>query len=450
MNKKLMILGMVVTLVLGCMVKKVTKLEAPEGSVKVDLTGMSKEQQEVAKGMINEIIPLIKAGKSTDEVLRTLQDAEGKKVTRYQVEVGESPSRGPKDAKVTIIEFSDFQCPFSKKVQTTLGDIIKKYPQQVKHVYKQNPLPFHKDAPLAAEAALAAGAQGMFWEMHDIIFENQNQLKEENLLDHAQKLGLDVEKFKADLTSHKFKPQVDGELQQAAKVGASGTPAFFINGRFLSGAQPLESFVKIVDEELSGKAIPFKWGTSVKEEKKEAKRVEEDPNKIYTVPVGTSPVKGPKNAPITFIAYNDFQCPFSKRVQPTIDQLMKNNPQNVKIVFKHFPLGFHKDAIGAAEAAMAAGAQGKFWEMHDKIFANQEKISIDNLKGYAQELKLNMTKFNADLESHRFKPAIDEDTQTAGQLGVRGTPTVFVNGKKVVGAKPVEEFQKIIDEFLKK
>jgi len=453
MNKKLIFIGIVITLVLGYESVKVTKLEgktSPDEAISVDLTGMNAEQREMAKSMINEITSLIKAGKTEGEIIKIMQEREAKKITRYRVEVGDSPSRGPQDAKVTIIEFSDFQCPFSKRVQPTIKKILEKYPQDVRHVYKQHPLAFHKDAPLASEASLAAEEQGKFWEMHDVIFENQKQLKEENLLKYAGDLGLDIEQFKADLKDHKFKLQVDREAQQAVKIGATGTPAFFVNGRFLSGAKPLESFVKVIDEELSGKKIAFKWGKNVKDERKKGKRVEEDPNKIYKVPIGDAPTKGPKDAPITVVGFQDFQCPFSKRSLSTLEQLIKAYSNQVKLAFKNFPLGFHKQAGIAAEVAMAAGAQGKFWEMHDKIFANQKQLSIDNLKSYAQELNLDMKKFNDDLDSHRFKKVIDEDMKIGRGAGVRGTPTFFINGRKLVGAKPLAEFQKVIDGLLKK
>ena len=441
---------MVFLVLFGCTSVKVQKLEIDtKEAISVDITGMNAEQQDVAKGMIDEIIPLIKAGKTESEIIKILQERESKKITRYRVEVGDSPFKGPEDAKVTIIEFTDFQCPFCSRVQPTLKKILEKYPQDVRKVFKQHPLTFHKDAPLAAEASLAAGAQGKFWEMKEILFNNQKKLKEENLVEYAQNLGLDIEKFKADLRDHTYKEQVDRESKQAVTLGATGTPAFFVNGRYLSGAKPLDAFVKVIDEELSGKKVPFKWGKNVKDGKKKKQGKKEDPNKIYTVPVGKSPYKGPKDAPVTVVMFQDFQCPFSNRSQATIKQLIETYPNQIKLAFKNYPLPFHKDAPLASEAALAAGEQGKFWEMHDKIFANQKKLKIDNLKSYAQELNLDMNKFNEDLENHQFKKVVDGDVKIAKSLGVRGTPTFFINGKKLVGAKPFTEFKKVIDPLIK-
>ena len=122
----------------------------------------------------------------------------------------------------------------------------------------------------------------------------------------------------------------------------------------------------------------------------------------------------------------------------------------VRVVFKHNPLPFHKDAGPASEAALAAGAQGKFWEMHDKLFANQKALKRANLETYATELGLNLAQFKADLDSGKFKAAIKADQALAAQFGARGTPGFFINGRNLRGAQPFANFKKIIDEEIKK
>ena len=448
MRMRLLLLVLIIFTMTGCALTQQSDQPSPDEVISIDITGMTPEQQETARSMIKSLVPLAREGKTEGQILDVLQEREAKKITRYRVEVGDSWTRGPDDAKVTIVEFTDFQCPFCSRVQTTLKKIRENYPNDVKFVFKHHPLAFHKDAPLAHEASLAAGDQGKFWEMEELLFKNQKNLKENNLIKYAQDLELDVEQFKADLASGKYKTQIESDTAQAVKLGATGTPAFFVNGRYLSGAKPYESFAKVIDEELSGKEIPFKWGTNVKNEKKKKarqdRRPQEDPNKIYSIPAGNSPSKGPKDAPITVVMFQDFQCPFSKRSQPTVQQLMDAYPGKIKVVFKNFPLGFHKQAGLAAEAAIAAGAQGKFWEMHDKIFTDQKQMGIETLKSYAEELDLDMEQFNEDLENHRYKKVVDDDIKLAKGAGVRGTPTFFINGKKLVGAKPLAEFQKVI------
>jgi protein-disulfide isomerase len=171
---------------------------------------------------------------------------------RVQVEaVG--PTRGPKDAKITIVEFSDFECPFCSRAKATVDDVLKAYPTQVKLYFRQFPLSFHPNAQKAAEAALCAHDQNKFWEMHDTMFGGQSELAVENLKEKAKKTGLNAEEFDKCLDSGKHAQAVAKDIEAGKKAGVSGTPAFFINGVFLSGAQPIEEFKKVIDQELAAK-----------------------------------------------------------------------------------------------------------------------------------------------------------------------------------------------------
>lgn len=161
------------------------------------------------------------------------------------------PSRGPEGAKVTIVEFSDFQCPFCSKAHDTVEEVMNAYPGKVRLVFRHFPLDFHQQAPKAAEASLCANEQGKFWEYHDVLFKNQSKLQVEDLKGHAQGLGLDAAKFGECLDSGKHAATVKTDTEAGHKVGVNGTPAFFINGQMLSGAQPLEEFKKIIDAELA-------------------------------------------------------------------------------------------------------------------------------------------------------------------------------------------------------
>jgi protein-disulfide isomerase len=149
------------------------------------------------------------------------------------------------------VEFSDFQCGYCKAVVGTLKEIQKNYAGQVRLVYRQYPIAaIHPDAFKAAEASLCAGAQGRFWELHDMMFEEQGSLKEEDLKVKAARLQLDIAAFNDCLQSGKSANRVKQDLREGSRAGVSGTPALFINGRFLSGAQPYEEIAKIIDEEL--------------------------------------------------------------------------------------------------------------------------------------------------------------------------------------------------------
>jgi protein-disulfide isomerase len=174
---------------------------------------------------------------------------------RSKVEIGGSPSRGSKDAPVTIVEFSDFQCTFCSRLSGTLREVEAKYGDKVKLVYRQFPVSqIHPFAEKAAEASLCAADQNQFWQMHDLMFESQNQLKEEDLKAKAAKLKLDTESFDKCLDSGKYAEKVKQDQKDGYILGISGTPALFVNGRFLSGALPLPDISKVIDEEIQNRA----------------------------------------------------------------------------------------------------------------------------------------------------------------------------------------------------
>jgi protein-disulfide isomerase len=392
--------------------------------------------------------------------------------TVFKAELGAAPVRGPKDAPITIVMWSDFQCPFCSRVEPTLTKVLDDYKGKVRIAWKDLPLPFHQNAMPAANAARAAGEQGKFWEMHDKLFANQANLDRPSLEKYASELGLNMGRFKAALDSEKFKKEIQADSDQGGKIGAHGTPAFFINGKFLSGAQPYESFKAKIDAELKtaegliGKGTPRGkvYEALMKDAKSEVPQAAapagaaaaqapagpETDKTVFQVQPGNSPAKGPKNAPLTVVVFSDFQCPFCQRVEPTLTQMEKEYDGKIRMIWKNYPLPFHQNAMPAAEAALAADAQGKFWPMHDKLFANNTALERPNLEKYAQELGLNMSRFKADLDSGKFKSIIEAETKEGSTLGVTGTPAVFINGRKISGAYPFDTFKKIADEELAK
>jgi protein-disulfide isomerase len=169
-----------------------------------------------------------------------------------RVEVAaDGPSRGPDDAPITIVEFSDFQCPFCRRAVPTLHEVMEKYPGKVRIVYRNLPLGSHGRARPAAEAALCAGEQGQFWAYHDLLFQNQRQLEDEDLARYAGEVGIDTDKFKACVDEKRFDSRVNADMEAARAAGVTGTPAFFVNGIMLSGAKPAGDFYRVIDAELA-------------------------------------------------------------------------------------------------------------------------------------------------------------------------------------------------------
>jgi protein-disulfide isomerase len=166
------------------------------------------------------------------------------------------------------------------------------------------------------------------------------------------------------------------------------------------------------------------------------------------IDIGNSPTKGPADAPITMVEFSDFQCPYCGRGRQTMEDLVKAYPGKIRVVFKNFPLPMHPEAMPAAKAAMAANRQGKFWEMHDAFFDNQQKLGQDFYLAKAKEIGLNVDKFQADMKDPEIDKAIKADQEVGTKNGVQGTPGFFLNGVPVLGAFPLDHFKKVVDRLL--
>jgi protein-disulfide isomerase len=395
---------------------------------------------------------------------------DGDKVV-YKVPIGNAYTRGPKDAIVTIVEFSEFECSYCTKVHPTIKELLgdPKYKDQVRLVFKHRPLSFHKRAIPAAKAALAAGQQGKFWEYHDRLFENPGTLEDADFERHAKALGLNVATFRLDYASDKFDETIRDDTNLGLKVGASGTPHFFVNGVRVKGTKPLAYFQQMVDEAIE-RAKPL-TGRGLKGDALYAEIMKDAAETYVPVPKGqadqggpppppTGPVKinirkevpvdGPADAKVTIVEFSDFQCPYCSKAIPIMAELKQKYGKKIRVAFMHMPLDFHNDAKLAAQASLAAHDQGKFWEYHNLLFENQTALQPDDLNTYAQKLGLNMGKFKKALKSGKYVKHIERDMQEARKSGASGTPTFYVNGRQIVGAQPVEEFSRLIDEELAK
>ncbi|MEJ1342725.1 MAG: thioredoxin domain-containing protein [Candidatus Sedimenticola sp. (ex Thyasira tokunagai)] len=160
--------------------------------------------------------------------------------------------------------------------------------------------------------------------------------------------------------------------------------------------------------------------------------------------------KGPSDAKITIVEFSDFECPFCSKVQGTLGEVLKAYPEDVRLVYRHFPLSFHRNALTASEATMCAQDQGKFWPMHDEIFSDQKNIAVDDLKKHAETIGLEMTEFNNCLDQRTHKEYVTADVNEASRIGVSATPTFYVNGVKLEGGYDMSNFSKAIDRELKK
>lgn len=175
-----------------------------------------------------------------------------------------------------------------------------------------------------------------------------------------------------------------------------------------------------------------------------------DPNKVYQIPLADSTIRGPKSAPVTLVEFSDFQCPFCAQTTPLIEQVMAAYPKDVRFVYKQFPLEqIHPNALNAAKASIAARNQGKFWEMHDELFKISRELTLENLRAKAKLVGLDLKKFDADMTSPETERIVRDDLTLGRTVDVQGTPTLYINGKRVMN-RTIDGMKGMIDEELKK
>jgi len=396
---------------------------------------------------------------------RAMRDAE-------RIPVGDSPVRGRDDALVTVVIFSDFQCPFCARVLPTLEALSERYGDDIRFVWKNNPLPFHDRARPAAEAAMVvyakAGAEA-FWRFHDALFADRGRLTDEGIEDAAEQVGVPREVLRRELATGPYRAAVTADMALAQQLGAGGTPNFFINGTQLIGALPVERFVAVIDPVLAlARSIAPRESAyavmvanpvpgsdpqpSPSAPPSPARRQPvPDPAQVLNVPVAGAPSRGPSTALVTLVVFSDFQCPFCARVNGTLTALRARYGNDLRVVWRHEPLAFHPNARPAAEAALEAFAQrgnAGFWRMHDLLFANQRHLDRADLERYARAAGLDLGRFRSALDQHSHAAAIASDQALAARVEATGTPLFFINGRRFVGAQPEAAFVTHIDAAL--
>jgi protein-disulfide isomerase len=385
--------------------------------------------------------------------------------TVWRLPVEGSPTAGSPDALVTLVEFSDYQCPFCQRAHVTIQQLQKDYGSRLRVVMKEFPLTtIHPMARGAALAALAAGAQGKYWEMHDKLFANQRALDPASVEGYARELGLDMARFQQDLANPRSVATIERDTELGGGLGVNSTPAVFVNGRRLpGGAVPIESFKALIDEELGKAEAMVRAGTPPGNvyariiEKGEvpnaaaAKAARPEPPAVRKVDApADAPHFGPDFAKVTIVEWSDFQCPYCSQAVPSVEKLRQTYGNDVHFTFRNLPLPMHANARIAAQAAMAAHNQGKFWLMHDRMFADQKALDRASLENIAEKMGLDMTRFRADIDSAEVKARIDADMKAAAEAGVHGTPTFFVNGRISAGAPQWEQLKVEIDQEIAK
>lgn len=367
---------------------------------------------------------------------------------------------GDPNAPLTVVEFTDYQCPYCAQFATQIWPQIRENLVDTGEIYwivKDFPLDqIHPQARLAAQAAHCAGDQDAFWEMHNALFARQQEWSGQDdatqvFASIAGDLGLNANALAQCLSEGRQADRVDRDVSDGLAAGVQGTPSFFFNGYFNSGVLPYDAFVTILDwveagelEQIIADSIRRAQATPT-------------PVPIVDVPVGDAPAKGDPNAPVVIVEYSEYQCPYCKKyVDETLVQIAKNYIETGQVyyAFKDFPLDqLHPNARPAARAAHCAGEHGAYWEMHDLLFEKQSEWSSQSnprvsFVGYAKELGIDAEDFGDCLDSGRHDEMIEANLQEGAGFGVQGTPAFFVNGQFISGAQPYTVFESIIESAL--
>ncbi len=315
--------------------------------------------------------------------------------------------------------------------------LVKTYPRDVRVVFKQMPLGFHKDAEPAARASLAADKQGKFWEYHDVLFANYKRLKRPDLEGYAKELGLNMKKFVADMDSPAIAEQVKTDMAEAKRIGVRGTPNSFVNGVPVKGARPFEGFKKVVDEELArakGEKVPEAAGDDARGAAPPKMGLLAE--KKARLDLKGAIVRGGKKAKNEIVAYVDLQDAFTGEVLGTLQKIQKKD-RSIRLVVQHFPLGFHKFAQKAAEVAEAVhdDVGDKVWGYLMDTTSSARDLSKDKLRALALKTGAKASVVDAALSGNRYAAVVKSDYKEARENGAMATPTLFMNGRRYSGMK---------------
>ncbi len=364
---------------------------------------------------------------------------------------------GDPNAPITIVEFTDYQCPFcGRYVAETLPAVLSEMVDSGRVYYQVKDFPLdniHAEARQAAVAARCAGEQDAYWPMHDVLFARQGEwagtgsASAQLFSTIAGDLSLDTTAFDACMVSGRYDQVIQDNLDEGLALGVRGTPSFFIDGFPISGAQPYELFEYAVGLAEEG---------TLADAYVQEQPAEPDPSVPVEVNIDGAHSIGDPNAPVVVVEFTDFQCPYcSRHFQETFPQIKANFVDSgmVRYVFKDFPLtNIHPQATLAAQAARCAGVQDAYLAMHTLLFDNQQAWSGrsdagETFVGLAEGAGLDSVAFRTCLESGQFEDAVAADLSEGVSLGVNGTPAFFINGYLISGAQPFSVFEQAIAEL---
>ncbi len=408
-------------------------------------------------------------------------DARAKTATaQKQAEVDQPYTIGPRLAPVTAEVFCPLLQPQCAQVMAAMREMGARHPKRLRVVYRMLTLPVNNaDFEQLSEAALEAASEGRFFEFEQAVWSTRYQDRKD-VAKLGAKAGLDARSLAAALADHRFAAQVERDMLWAQRLDVTMSPAVVWNGTIVTSVLTVEGNEAKYDEAyahakelLDGGLAPEKLyprvlrdahaqprrpstrlpGVSRKAgaDAPEITAVDLDAPR-FSVPIDGSPVlgrDGDRTPDVTIVVFADFQCPHCRHLLETLADVVQAYPGQVQLVFKHAPVDTHRAAEPAAEAAVCAQRQGKFWELESLLFANQQRLAREDVDKLAKQAGLDVSQFTADLDGARCDDRVAADIADAKKLAIYGTtPVVFVNGLELVGDRPFLDFRVVVDAEL--
>lgn len=367
-----------------------------------------------------------------------------------------TPAVGPADALVTVLVFGDLECPHTRRLIPELGKLRVAFPRDLRVAWRHRPLSNHPNARGAAEVAqgvyLDRGDQ-RFWALLGAAAESTDPATRRELDDWLSTAGV---ASTADQWLGKPRPSrdVERDLTSAGLFAVHATPTLFINGARSEGAATYRELEHAVRQEMSAARALLLSGVhrndvyEVRSRKNLIDLGRDVPTRVCP-DIDGAPSRGPDDALVTIVEYSDFECSYCRKLLPSLDAVLAKHGGHVRLVWKNFPLPMHRRARPAAALALEAYADGRaprFWRAHDLLFDARGELGDETLSRIAGQVGLDAGAALRAVQRGIHEKRIERDVQEGRRLGVSGTPTLFVNGRKVAGARPTPELMALVGE----
>ena len=370
--------------------------------------------------------------------------------------IEDAPFLGRGAAKVTMVLFTEFQCPYSRRVLGSLMELLDEYEgDELRLVFMNFPLDVHELAQPAASAALSAHDQGQFWPYHDLLFNNQNAFDDRALESYAEQLGLQIDVFRAAQEGDGFTSRIANEQATGSVLGVRGTPSFLINGQLVVGAKPASEFRALIDDEIREADELLAEGASLTEIHRlrvafHQRQGEQGSRTDEPTEARGATARNAQQAPepVHLEVFADFTDPQYQPLARTLARLTSELGNTLDVDFTSVVDTADEQAVLLAAALRAASAQRSWGPYHAALINTDGALDLETLLAIARGIGLDQARFHTVLESPDLAQLATAETESAQRRGVVATPAIFFRGRRFVGSIPYSDLRELIDAEL--